>query len=56
MGDQRSWAVNDAEVNVRMIYCDRCGSEVRAVSVDWFSLEPVLCSGCHGENQGHLDG
>jgi hypothetical protein len=48
--------VDDVEANVRMIYCDRCGGEVRAVSVDWFSLEPVLCSTCHSTDQGHLHG
>lgn len=43
--------MNEVEANVRLIYCDRCGSKVRAVPVDWFTLEPVLCHTCRSAGQ-----
>lgn len=46
-GEARSQAVERDEMYDRVIYCDRCGRDVRTVPVEWFSEEPVLCPSCH---------
>lgn len=48
--------MNDVEANVRMIYCDRCGRDVKSVPVDWFTLDPVLCPTCHQVGHGRARG
>ncbi len=45
--------MNEVEANVRLIYCDHCGSKVRAVPVDWFTLDSVLCPTCHAVDEDH---